>query len=139
MSRESTVCASKCAKVVAGAGSVRSPQGHSCLHGRDRPFVVDVMPCNPPISVAKVGWYLRMGRAKRPPSAPACGSGDVVHEEQHVLTLLIAEVFRNREAGEGYRARAPGGSFIWPYTSAALEPSRESPLILMTPDSIISW
>jgi hypothetical protein len=33
------------------------------------------------------------------------------------------------------RARAPGGSFIWPYTSATFEPGPSS---LMTPPSIIS-
>mmetsp|Transcript_39051 Transcript_39051/g.78084 ORF Transcript_39051/g.78084 Transcript_39051/m.78084 type:complete len:202 (-) Transcript_39051:297-902(-) len=33
------------------------------------------------------------------------------------------------------RARAPGGSFIWPYTRAALEP----PSSLITPECIISW
>jgi hypothetical protein len=40
------------------------------------------------------------------------------------------------------RARAPGGSFIWPYTSVQREPSVE-PLFAfgstLTLDSIISW
>mmetsp|Transcript_5946 Transcript_5946/g.18298 ORF Transcript_5946/g.18298 Transcript_5946/m.18298 type:complete len:291 (+) Transcript_5946:367-1239(+) len=36
------------------------------------------------------------------------------------------------------RARAPGGSFIWPYTSVTLDCSRSSPT-LMTPEVIISW
>jgi len=30
------------------------------------------------------------------------------------------------------RARAPGGSFIWPYTSAALEPGMGLPVALST-------
>jgi hypothetical protein len=34
------------------------------------------------------------------------------------------------------RARAPGGSFIWPKISAAFE---ASPSRSITPDSIISW
>merc|ERR1719247_2587245 len=38
------------------------------------------------------------------------------------------------------RARAPGGSFIWPYTSAALEPPAAPwPGFLITPPCIISW
>ncbi len=35
------------------------------------------------------------------------------------------------------RARAPGGSFIWPYTRTHWLFDRSS--LLMTPDSIISW
>ena len=58
---------------------------------------------------------------------------DVVDEEEHVLALDVAEVLGDGEGGE--RARAPGGSFIWPYTSAAFEP----PSSLMTPECIISW
>ena len=45
----------------------------------------------------------------------------VVDEEQNVLAL-IAEVLGDRQTGQRDTARAPGGSFIWPNTSAQREP-----------------
>ena len=44
---------------------------------------------------------------------------DVVDEEQHVLAFLVAEILGHRQAVSATRRRAPGGSFIWPKTSAA--------------------
>jgi hypothetical protein len=55
---------------------------------------------------------------------------DVVDEQQHVLAHLVAEVCSAMVRAErATRARAPGGSFIWPNTIAVLS---------MTPDSRIS-
>ena len=57
MERSSTVVASRCANVVAGAGSVRSSAGTytACTEVID-PFFVDVIrSCSAPISVCKVG------------------------------------------------------------------------------------
>ena len=56
--RDSTVVASKWAKVVAGAGSVKSSAGTytACTEVME-PFLVEVMrSCKAPISLAKVGW-----------------------------------------------------------------------------------
>ena len=40
---------------------------------------------------------------------------NVVDEQQHVLVLLIAEIFRDGQTRKApTRRRAPGGSFIWP-------------------------
>ena len=39
---------------------------------------------------------------------------DVVHEEENVLLLLVAKVFGHGQRLRATRARAPGGSFIWP-------------------------
>ena len=58
MARESTVVASRWAKVVAGAGSVKSSAGTytACTDVID-PFFVDVIrSCKAPISVCSVGW-----------------------------------------------------------------------------------
>ena len=55
---ESTVVASRCANVVAGAGSVRSSAGTytACTEVME-PFFVDVIrSCSAPISVCSVGW-----------------------------------------------------------------------------------
>jgi hypothetical protein len=58
MARESTVVASRWAKVVAGAGSVRSSAGtYTACTEVIEPFIVEVMRSwRAPISVASVGW-----------------------------------------------------------------------------------
>ena len=50
--------ASRCAKVVAGAGSVRSSAGtYTAWKDVMEPFLVEVMrSCKSPISAASVGW-----------------------------------------------------------------------------------
>ena len=50
--------ASRCANVVAGAGSVRSSAGtYTAWKDVIEPFFVDVMrSCSAPISAASVGW-----------------------------------------------------------------------------------
>jgi hypothetical protein len=56
--RESTVVASRCAKVVAGAGSVRSSAGTytACTEVIEPLLVVVMRSWRAPISVASVGW-----------------------------------------------------------------------------------
>ena len=58
MERSSTMVASKCAKVVAGAGSVKSSAGtYTAWKEVIEPFFVEVMrSCRSPISAASVGW-----------------------------------------------------------------------------------
>ena len=58
MERSSTMVASKCAKVVAGAGSVKSSAGtYTAWKEVMEPFLVEVMrSCKSPISAASVGW-----------------------------------------------------------------------------------
>ena len=74
---ESTVVASKCANVVAGAGSVRSSAGTytACTDVMDPNPVDVILSCKRPMSVASVGWYptaegMRPRRADT--SEPAC-------------------------------------------------------------------
>ena len=57
MALESTVVASRCANVVAGAGSVRSSAGTytACTDVMDPCFVDVILSCSAPISVASVG------------------------------------------------------------------------------------
>ena len=43
---------------------------------------------------------------------------DVVDEHQHVLTLHVAEVLGHGQRGQPDPRRVPGGSSIWPNTSA---------------------
>ena len=52
---------------------------------------------------------------------------DVVDEQQHVLAL-VAEMLGDGDAGRPTRIRAPGGSFIWPNTSAHFDFTFESGL-----------
>jgi len=54
---ERTVVASRCANVVAGAGSVRSSAGTytACTDVTEPFFVEAILSCNSPISVASVG------------------------------------------------------------------------------------
>ena len=58
MERSSTMVESKCAKVFAGAGSVRSSAGtYTAWKEVIEPFLVEVMrSCRSPISAASVGW-----------------------------------------------------------------------------------
>jgi len=54
-----TIVESRCAKVVAGAGSVRSSAGTytACTDVIDHLSVEVILSCSVPMSVAKVGWY----------------------------------------------------------------------------------
>ena len=56
--RLSTVVASRCVKVVAGAGSVRSSAGtYTACTEVTEPLEVEAMrSCSVPMSVARVGW-----------------------------------------------------------------------------------
>ncbi len=58
MSRDNTTVESRCAKVVAGDGSVRSSAGtYTAWIDVIEPFLVEVMrSCRTPISSARVGW-----------------------------------------------------------------------------------
>ena len=58
MARASTMVESRWAKVVAGAGSVRSSAGtYTAWNEVIEPFLVEVMrSCRRPISAASVGW-----------------------------------------------------------------------------------
>ena len=58
MERSSTMVESRWAKVVAGAGSVKSSAGtYTACKEVIEPFLVEVMrSCKLPISAAKVGW-----------------------------------------------------------------------------------
>ena len=55
---DNTTVASKCAKVVAGLGSVKSSAGTytACIDVIDPVFVDVIRSCNTPISSASVGW-----------------------------------------------------------------------------------
>jgi hypothetical protein len=55
--RSRTIVASRCANVVAGAGSVKSSAGtYTAWKDVIDPFLVDVIrSCSPPISAARVG------------------------------------------------------------------------------------
>jgi hypothetical protein len=74
--------------------------------------------CNSPISVGQgrlVAHRRRHAAEQRGDLGAGLGEAeDVVDEEQHVCTFLVAEVLRHRQAGQATRRRAPGGSFIWP-------------------------
>src|ERR687886_746831 len=101
ISRFSTVVASRCANVACGAGSVMSSAGTytACSDVIERPRVEVMRSCSSPISSVSVGRrhaseqrrYLR-SRLREPE--------DVVDEQQHVLTFLIAKVLGDRERGQ---------------------------------------
>ncbi len=91
MERSKTIVASRCAKVVAGAGSgTFFGRGDAFLEvahfGRERGLVADGAGC-----AAQQGRHFRAGLGK---------AENVVNEQQHVLVLFVAEVFGDREGGE---------------------------------------
>jgi peptide chain release factor 1 len=120
MPRERTVVASRWANGRRGrrVGQVvgRHVDG---LHGRDRALVRrgDAL-----LQLAHVGGERRLitdGRRdaaeeRRDLRARLREAEDVVDEEQHVLPFLVPEVLGAVSAESATRARAPGGSFIWP-------------------------
>ena len=118
--RESTVVASRCAKVVAGAGSVKSSAGtYTACTEVTEPFLVDVMrSCSSPISVARFGWY-PTAEGMRPSSVetsePACVKRKMLSMKSSVSAPSLS---RNDSATvrpvSATRRRAPGGSVIWP-------------------------
>ena len=92
-------------------------------------------------SISSKGWLVTDSRwdATKQSRHFEAGPGepeDVVDEEQHILTLLVAEILGDSQTGKSNKARAPGGSLICPYTRATLE---DLSLREMTPPSIISW
>jgi hypothetical protein len=112
--RESTVVASRCAKVVAGAGSVRSSAGtYTACTEVIEPFVGrgDAL-----LEGAHLGGQRRLvadGARDSAEERGHLGAGlrepeDVVDEQEHVLAFFVAEVLghregRQRDAGAGAR------------------------------------
>ena len=118
MARESTVVASKCANVVAGAGSVEIVGGHvDGLHAGDAsPSLVDVMRSwSAPISVDErrlVTDGARHTTEKRGHFAAGLREAeDVVDEQEHVLAFFVAEVLGAGQRGER-DARAGAGRLV---------------------------
>ena len=91
---------------------------------------------DPLLQVAHLAGEVRLvprrsacGRAgSRPPNPPG-EPEDVVHEQQHVEVLLVAEVLSHRERRQRHTQPHARGSSIWPKTSAVFS---------ITPDSVIS-
>ena len=86
------------------------------------------------------GGGLAGGRAAHPSSAdtsaPACVKRKMLSTKRSTSWPSTSRKYSATvSAVSATRARAPGGSFIWPYTSAAFEP----PSRLITPECIISW
>ena len=112
----------------AGAGSVKSSAGtYTAWKLVTEPFVRggDAL-----LEIAHLGGERRLitDRRRRAPEQRAHlrarlrEAENVVDEKEHVLVLLVAEILRHRERRQAPRARrAPGGSFIWPYTSATFD------------------
>ena len=92
------------------------------------------------MSVASVGWY---------PTAEGILPNSAETSEPAWVNLKMLSTKNNTSCPswslkysatvkpvKATLALAPGGSFIWPYTSAAFDPG---PSGLITPESIISW
>ena len=112
--------ASRCAKVVAGAGSVRSSAGtYTAWNEVMDPFFVEVMrSCSIPISAASVGWY-PTALAVRPRSAdtsdPACENRKMLSMKSRTSWFISSRKYSViARPASATRRRAPGGSFIWP-------------------------
>lgn len=110
--------ASKNAKVVAGAGSVKSSAGTytACTEVMEPLVVVQMRSCSAPKSVAKVGCY---------PTAEGIRPSSADTSEQACVNLKMLSINRSTSwfsSSRNYsamvspvsptRARAPGGSFI---------------------------
>jgi peptide chain release factor 1 len=97
---------SKCANVFAGAGSVRSSAGHvHGLHGGDGALLRRGDALLEEAHLVGEGRLVTDGRRRAAEERGHLGAGlreaeDVVDEEEHVLVLLVAEIFRHRERGE---------------------------------------
>ena len=88
--------------------------------------------CSWPISVASVGWY-PTADGMRPRSAdtsePACTNRKMLSMKSRTSWPCSRKYSAIVSPASPTRNRAPGGSFIWPKTSAVFS---------MTPDSVIS-
>ena len=93
-----------------------------------------------PISVANVGWYPTADGIlpnKAETSDPAWVNLKILSTKKRTSwPSWSLKYSANVNPVKATLALAPGGSFIWPYTSAALEPG---PSGTITPDSTISW
>uniref|UniRef100_A0A6B0UQY6 Uncharacterized protein n=1 Tax=Ixodes ricinus TaxID=34613 RepID=A0A6B0UQY6_IXORI len=105
------------------------------------PFLVVVMrSCIVPMSVARVGWWptadgMRPSRADT--SEPAWVNLKMLSMKSSTSCPSWSRKYSATERPvRATRARAPGGSFIWPYTRDTLDVLS---LRLMTPPSSISW
>ena len=100
ISRLSTTVESKCAKVVAGEGSVKSSAGtYTAWIDVIEPVLVEVIrSCKTPISSASVGWYPQLTAydPKGRHSVPECVAVDVIDKQQNVTTF-VTELFRHRQ------------------------------------------
>ena len=117
MERSSTMVASRCANVVAGAGSVKSSAGtYTAWKRRDGTFLGrgDAF-----LQVAHFGGERRLvtdGARRAAQQRGHFGTGlreaeNVVHEQQHVLVLLVAEIFGHGERGQRH-AETRAGRFV---------------------------
>ena len=106
IARDRFVVASRCANVVAGAGiGVVVCRHVNRLHRRDRALLGR---CDALLQLAHLGAERRLvaDRRRHAPEerrhfgARLREAEDVVDEEQHVLAFGIAEVFRDRQAGQ---------------------------------------
>ena len=111
--------ASKCANVVAGAGSVKSSAGtYTAWNEVMEPFLVEVMrSCKSPISWRRASAWLITDGARR--AAQERGhfrtglreTENIVHEQEHVLVFFVAEIFSHRERGQRH-AQTRAGRFV---------------------------
>jgi len=129
--------------VVAGAGSVKSSAGtYTAWKEVMEPFLVEVMPF---LQVAHFGGEVGLvadgaGGAAQQGGHLGTGLGkaeDVVNKEQHVLVLLVAEVFSHGQAGKGHAQTRPGRLVHLAINKGDF--GFVQVFWLMTPASDISW
>mmetsp|Transcript_9716 Transcript_9716/g.29543 ORF Transcript_9716/g.29543 Transcript_9716/m.29543 type:complete len:828 (-) Transcript_9716:1102-3585(-) len=112
----------------------------ACTEVMEPLVVVVIRSCSPPTSVASVGWYptadgIRPSRADT--SALACVNRKMLSTKSSTSCPSSSRKYSAMARPvRPTRALAPGGSFICPYTRAALD---SFPSSLMTPVWIISW
>ena len=115
--RDSVVVALRWANAEAGAGSVRSSAGHvDRLDRGDRALAGRGDPLLQRAHLRGQGRLVADLRGHPAEQRGDLGAGlheaeDVVDEQQHVLTLLIAEVLRHRQAGQRH-AHAGSGRLV---------------------------
>jgi hypothetical protein len=94
------------------------------------PVCVDVMrSCSCPISVASVGWYptaLGMRPSSADTSEPACVKRKMLSMKSSTFLPSSRKYSAIVKPERPTRRRAPGGSFICPYTSATLSSTFDS-------------
>ena len=123
--------ASKWAKVVAGAGSVKSSAGTytACTEVIDPLLVEVIRSCIAPISVANVGWYPTADgiRPKRADTSDPAWVKRKMLSTKNNTSFPWSDPAPSRKYSaidkpeRATRARAPGGSFICPNTNVALD------------------